>query len=53
MEDLHTVIGKLATSLNIFITQEAHHKEISFEEEFKKFLDDNGIEYNPKYLFND
>jgi len=33
--------------------QELHHKDISFEEEFKRFLDEYGIEYNSKYLFND
>ncbi len=33
--------------------QELHHKDLSFEEEFKRFLDEYGIEYNPKYLFND
>lgn len=30
--------------------QRQHHKKISFFEEYKKFLVDNGIEYNEKYL---
>ncbi|MEI7485650.1 MAG: IS200/IS605 family transposase, partial [Ignavibacteriota bacterium] len=30
--------------------QKEHHKKISFFEEYKKFLVDNGIEYNEKYL---
>jgi REP element-mobilizing transposase RayT len=30
--------------------QKEHHKTVSFVEEYKKFLIDNGIEYNEKYL---
>ncbi|MFA5010495.1 MAG: IS200/IS605 family transposase [Ignavibacteria bacterium] len=30
--------------------QKEHHKKINFFDEYKKFLVDNGIEYNEKYL---
>jgi putative transposase len=30
--------------------QKEHHKKVSFIDEYKKFLIDNGIEYNEKYL---
>jgi REP element-mobilizing transposase RayT len=31
--------------------QKEHHKKVSFEEEYRKFLEENGIEYNEKFLF--
>ena len=31
--------------------QEAHHRKISFDEEFRALLTKHGIEYDPKYLF--
>ena len=31
--------------------QEAHHRKIGFEEEFRAILTKHGIEYDPKYLF--
>jgi len=31
--------------------QEAHHRKIGFEEEFRAILTKHGIEYHPKYLF--
>ena len=31
--------------------QEEHHRRISFEEEFRQFLDRHGIAYDPRYLW--
>ncbi len=31
-------------------SQREHHKKVSFFDEYKKFLVDNGIEFNEKYL---
>jgi REP element-mobilizing transposase RayT len=31
--------------------QEAHHRKISFEEEFRAILKRHGVEYEPKYMF--
>jgi putative transposase len=31
--------------------QEAHHRKISFEEEFRAILERHGVEYEPKYVF--
>ena len=31
--------------------QEAHHRKIGFEEEFRAILTKHGIEYDPNYLF--
>lgn len=44
---------ELKNKIEYIKKQEIHHKEISFEEEFKQFLIEYGIKYNPKYLFND
>jgi REP element-mobilizing transposase RayT len=31
--------------------QKEHHRKRSFEEEFLEFLDKNGVEYDPRYIF--
>ena len=31
--------------------QEAHHRKISFEEEFRALLRKHGVEYDPKFVF--
>jgi hypothetical protein len=31
--------------------QEEHHRHESFEEEYKRILDEAGIEYDPRYMF--
>jgi putative transposase len=31
--------------------QEAHHRKIGFEEEFRALLRKHGVEYDPKYVF--
>ncbi len=31
--------------------QDEHHRIVSFKEEYRTFLDENGIEYEEKYLF--
>jgi REP element-mobilizing transposase RayT len=32
-------------------TQEAHHRKISFEQEYLALLKKHGVEFNPKYAF--
>ena len=36
---------------NYIENQERHHRKISFLEEYRKILDDFGIEYDERYLF--
>jgi REP element-mobilizing transposase RayT len=31
--------------------QEAHHRKMGFEEEFRALLQKHGVEYDPKYVF--
>ena len=31
--------------------QDEHHQTLSFEEEFKRFLERHGVEYDPRYVF--
>jgi hypothetical protein len=33
------------------LNQKQHHKKITFEEEYKKLLENFGIEFDEKYLF--
>jgi putative transposase len=32
-------------------TQEAHHRKMTFEEEFIALLKKHGVEYDPRYVF--
>jgi REP element-mobilizing transposase RayT len=36
--------------IEYIMNQREHHKKVSFFDEYKKFLIDNGIEFNEKYL---
>ena len=38
---------------NYITNNETHHKKKTFQEEYLNFLEICGIEYNPKYIFND
>ena len=40
-------------TLNYINDQSEHHKHHSFKDEYIKFLNLYGIDYNPKYVFND
>jgi len=31
--------------------QEEHRKNLGFADELKRFIEKNGVEYDPKYLF--
>ena len=33
-------------------TQEEHHRKITFQEEFRRFLEKNGIEYDERYVWD-
>jgi REP element-mobilizing transposase RayT len=39
--------------IDYIINQKEHHKTVSFEEEYRHFLIENGIEINEKYFLND
>jgi len=32
--------------------QEEHHKRVTFEDEFRRFLDENGIDYDERYMWD-
>jgi putative transposase len=36
---------------NYIKSQKEHHQKVSFEDEYKKLLEENGIEWNEKYIF--
>ena len=38
---------------NYIKNQEEHHKKKSFKEEYVTFLEQSGIDYNPKYIFKE
>jgi REP element-mobilizing transposase RayT len=38
------------TIINYIMNQKEHHKTIRFEDEYRQFLTDNGIEINEKYF---
>jgi REP element-mobilizing transposase RayT len=39
--------------INYIINQKEHHRRVSFEEEYRQFLIENGIEINEKYFLAD
>jgi REP element-mobilizing transposase RayT len=45
--------SQIAQVANYIENQEKHHKGYSFADEFKKILDDLGVEYNEQYMFRD
>lgn len=40
------------TVINYIKNQREHHKKISFAEEYREFLDSNGIKYDEKYIIS-
>jgi putative transposase len=49
------VFGVSASNMDAVIryirTQEAHHRKMTFEEEFLALLKKHGVEYDPRYVF--
>lgn len=49
------VFGVSASNMDAVIryirTQEAHHRKMTFEEEFIALLKKHGVEYDPRYVF--
>jgi putative transposase len=49
------VFGVSASNMDAVIryirTQEAHHRKITFEEEFIALLEKHSVEYDPRYVF--
>lgn len=43
--------SQLSKVANYIEKQEIHHSKVNFQGEFRKILDDFGIEYNEKYIF--
>ncbi|MDR2795284.1 MAG: IS200/IS605 family transposase [Spirochaetaceae bacterium] len=41
------------TIINYISNQKEHHKTVSFEEEYRRFLTDNGIEIDERYFLKD
>ncbi len=41
------------TIINYIMNQKEHHKAIRFEDEYRQFLTDNGIDINEKYFLKD
>ena len=39
------------TLIEYIKNQKDHHKKVTFEDEFRKLLEENGIEWDEKYLF--
>lgn len=37
--------------INYIKNQKEHHAKVSFEDEYKKLLEDNGIQWDEKYIF--
>ena len=46
----HSVVGK---TLEYVKNQGIHHKKMSFQDEYQKFLESYGVEYNKEYVFKD
>ncbi|MDR1052898.1 MAG: IS200/IS605 family transposase [Planctomycetaceae bacterium] len=46
-------LGDKQTIINYIKNQKEHHKTISFEEEYRRFLIDNGIEIDERYFLKD
>jgi len=49
------IFGVSASNVNAVIryirTQEAHHRKMTFEEEFIALLKKHGVDYDPRYVF--
>ncbi|MDL2315326.1 IS200/IS605 family transposase [Bacteroidales bacterium OttesenSCG-928-C19] len=45
--------SQLSQVINYIETQEEHHKKRTFVEEYKKILQDFGIEYDEKFIFKE
>jgi len=43
----------LPNVINYIINQEKHHKKLSFNEEYRLFLENFDIEYDERYLFQE
>jgi REP element-mobilizing transposase RayT len=43
--------SNLSAVMRYVQNQEAHHRKISFEEEFRTILKRHGVEYEPEYVF--
>ena len=43
--------SNISAVMKYIANQEAHHRKITFEEEFIALLEKHGIEYDPKYVF--
>jgi REP element-mobilizing transposase RayT len=44
-------VSQVASTIEYIKNQKAHHKKISFEEEYRSFLKKHGIEFDERYLF--
>ena len=44
--------SKKETVINYIANQKVHHKKMTFEEEYLKFLEEYGIDYDERYLWD-
>jgi hypothetical protein len=44
--------SRVAAVIKYIDTQEAHHRKISFEDEFITLLKKHGVAFDPKYVFD-
>jgi putative transposase len=43
--------SKLPDVIRYIQTQREHHRQKTFQEEYREFLDEHGIEYDERYLW--
>lgn len=43
--------SRLDETIRYIQQQDEHHRTLSFEEEFKRFLERHGVEYDPRHVF--
>lgn len=46
-------IKEKQTIIDYIMNQKEHHKNVSFEEEYRRFLIENGVEIDEKYFLHD
>jgi len=44
--------SKISTVRKYIISQPEHHKEIDFKDEFMQFLNENGIDYDERFVWD-
>ncbi len=45
-------VSNLATVKRYVLNQEAHHRKMTFEDEYITLLEKHGVQYDPRYVFD-